>query len=104
MKILITYYTKTGNTKKLAQAIEQGVKQVEGIDCLLKPASEVTEDELISIYESLSQRLTNKWHPTLYNDFCAMKYYDWLKKLCNQWLFDKHPNLNNDLLCGGNRA
>lgn len=66
--------------------------------------SAATEDELIAIYESLSQRLTDKWHLTLYNDFCAMKYYDWLKKLCSQRSLAKYPNLYNDLLCGDNRV
>ena len=62
--------------------------------------SQATEDEVIALYESLEQKLTNKWHRTLYNDFCAMKYYDWLKQLCTKWELDQHPNLHNNLLCG----
>ena len=62
--------------------------------------SAATEDELIAIYESLARELTDRWHLTLYNDFCAMKYYDWLKKLCSHWGLAKYPNLDNDLLCG----
>ncbi len=62
--------------------------------------SKMTEDELIGVYESLDLKLTNKWHLTLYNDFCAMKYYDWLKQLCTKWGLDQYPNLHNDLLSG----
>ena len=60
----------------------------------------LTEDELMALYESLDQKLTDKWHLTLYNDFCAMKYYDWLKKLCKRWGLERFPNLHNDLLSG----
>jgi rifampicin phosphotransferase len=62
--------------------------------------SKMTEDELIAVYESLDLKLTNKWHLTLYNDFCAMKYYDWLKQICTKWGLDQYPNLHNDLLSG----
>jgi len=62
--------------------------------------SALTEDELIAVYESLDQKLTDKWHLTLYNDFCAMKYYDGLKKVCTKWGLDQYSNLHNDLLSG----
>ena len=47
-KILVMYYSKTGNTKKLAEAIANGVKEVEGVECNLKPVSDVTKDDFIS--------------------------------------------------------
>ncbi len=62
--------------------------------------SHATEDEVIALYESLDRKLTDKWHLTLYNDFCAMKYYDWLKQLGNRWGLNRYPNLHNNLLCG----
>jgi pyruvate,water dikinase len=40
------------------------------------------------------------WYLTLQNDFYAMKYYDWLKNLCQRWGLDKYDNLHNHLLCG----
>ncbi|MBF0225777.1 MAG: NAD(P)H-dependent oxidoreductase [Desulfobacterales bacterium] len=42
MQILVFYYSKGGNTRKLAEAIAKGVKEVEGVDCVIKKASEVT--------------------------------------------------------------
>ena len=42
------YYSKTGNTKKLAEAIANGVKEVDDVECNLKPVSDVTTDDFIS--------------------------------------------------------
>jgi phosphohistidine swiveling domain-containing protein len=62
--------------------------------------SSAAEDQVIAIYENLKRELMGKWHLTLYTDFCAMKYYDWLKQLCTRWGLDRYPNLHNNLLCG----
>jgi len=48
MQVLIIYYSKTGNTKKLAEYIAEGVRKVEGINCILKSASEITKDDFIN--------------------------------------------------------
>jgi NAD(P)H dehydrogenase (quinone) len=48
MKILVIYYSKTGNTKKLAKEIVKGVKEVEGVKCQLKSTSEVTKEDFVS--------------------------------------------------------
>ena len=45
--IIIIYYSKTGNTKKMAQFIKEGVAG-EGADAALKDISEVDTDELLS--------------------------------------------------------
>ena len=48
MKVLIMFYSKTGNTKKLAEEIVKGVQQVDEVECILKPASEVTKEDFIT--------------------------------------------------------
>ena len=48
MQILILYFSKGGNTKKLAEKIAQGVNDVEGAKALLKNVNEVTKDDFIS--------------------------------------------------------
>ena len=48
MQILILYYSKGGNTRKLAEAIAKGVEEVEGVNALLKNTSEVTEDDFLA--------------------------------------------------------
>jgi len=48
MKVLIMYYSRSGNTKKLAESIAVGVRSVGGVDCVVKPASEVTRDDFLS--------------------------------------------------------
>jgi NAD(P)H dehydrogenase (quinone) len=47
-QILIMYHSRTGNTKRLAAAIAEGVRQVEGVKAVLKPAPEVTEEDFLS--------------------------------------------------------
>ena len=48
MKILVMYYSRTGNTKSLAEAIAEGVKEIKSVECLLKPAGEVTKEDFLS--------------------------------------------------------
>ena len=48
MQVLVLYYSKTGNTKKIAEEIKKGVEEVEGIKCVLRSASEVTKEDFIS--------------------------------------------------------
>jgi NAD(P)H dehydrogenase (quinone) len=47
MQVLVMYYSRSGNTKKLAEEIAKGVKEVEGVNCLLKSATDVTKDDFI---------------------------------------------------------
>jgi len=48
MKILITYYSQTGNTKKMAGLIAEGVKS-EGVDVELKDVEKVKAKELLKV-------------------------------------------------------
>lgn len=57
-------------------------------------------DELLSTYRAMQRDFSQRWHLTLYNDFCAIKYYDWLRTLCGRWGLERFGNLHNDLLCG----
>lgn len=45
MKILVAYYSRSGHTKEMAQAIAKGVKK-EGVGCDLQEIASVTIDEL----------------------------------------------------------
>jgi NAD(P)H dehydrogenase (quinone) len=47
MQILILYFSKGGNTKKLAEKIAQGVEEVEGVKALLRNTSEITKDDFL---------------------------------------------------------
>jgi NAD(P)H dehydrogenase (quinone) len=51
MKILISYYSRTGNTKKMAEAIARGVRD-EGATCDLKEITDVEIDQLLE-YDAL---------------------------------------------------
>lgn len=48
MQVLVIYYSKSGNTKKLAQEIAKGVQKIEGVKCVLKSTSEITEDDFLN--------------------------------------------------------
>ncbi len=48
MQILVLYYSQTGNTRKLAEAIAGGVESVEGVNAILKSTDEVEEDDFVS--------------------------------------------------------
>ncbi len=48
MEILILYYSKGGNTRKLAEAIAEGVNQVEGVSANLKNTENVTKDDFVA--------------------------------------------------------
>lgn len=47
-KILIAYASRTGNTEKLAQAIADGAKQVEGVAVEIKRARDVKTGDAVS--------------------------------------------------------
>ncbi len=51
MKILVAYYSRSGNTKKMAQGIAEGVKQA-GIDVDLKDINNIKVDDLLQ-YDAL---------------------------------------------------
>ncbi|HEY3275400.1 MAG TPA: NAD(P)H-dependent oxidoreductase [Syntrophorhabdaceae bacterium] len=48
MQVLVTYYTRSGNTKKLAEEVAQGVKEVKGVECIVKAAAEVTKEDFLA--------------------------------------------------------
>ncbi len=48
MQILILYYSKGGNTRKLAEAIAAGAEEVNGANALLKNTHEVKEDDFLA--------------------------------------------------------
>ena len=48
MKIEVRYYTKSGNTKKLAQAVAQAVSaQAEDISCALTEKADIFQNYVI---------------------------------------------------------
>jgi len=48
MQILILYFSKGGNTKKLAETIAKGVENVEGVSAVLKNTVEVTKEDFVN--------------------------------------------------------
>jgi len=48
MQILVLYFSKGGNTRRLAEAIAEGVEQVSGIEAVLKNTGEVSRDDFVN--------------------------------------------------------
>lgn len=48
MQILVLYFSKSGNTKKLAEAIVKGVESIDGVEGVLKHTDDVTKEDFVS--------------------------------------------------------
>ncbi|MFH1932575.1 MAG: NAD(P)H-dependent oxidoreductase [Pseudomonadota bacterium] len=48
MQILILYFSKGGNTRKLAEAIAKGVEEVDGVTAVLKKTDKVIRDDFLA--------------------------------------------------------
>ena len=48
MHVLVMYHSRTGNTKALAEQIAEGVRSVEGVDCVVKSVAEVGMEDLFA--------------------------------------------------------
>ncbi len=46
VRVLVVYYSRTGNTEKLARAVAEGARRVDGAQVVLKRVDEVTKDDL----------------------------------------------------------
>ncbi len=47
MQVLVLYFSKGGNTKKLAEAVAKGVEEVDGVNAVMKKTDEVTEEDFL---------------------------------------------------------
>lgn len=48
MHVLVLYYSKSGNTRKFADLVAEGVKSVSGMDAVMKSTQEVTKDDFVN--------------------------------------------------------
>ena len=47
MKVLILYYSKGGNTRKLAEFVARGVESVEGVEAVMRTPQDVRKEDFI---------------------------------------------------------
>ena len=45
-KVLIVYYSRSGNTAKMAEAVAEGVRKVDGVSVEVRKVAEATPDDL----------------------------------------------------------
>jgi NAD(P)H dehydrogenase (quinone) len=50
LKALIIYDSKTGNTEKMAFMIAEGVREADGVECVVKRVEDVTLEDLIQAH------------------------------------------------------
>ncbi len=48
MYVLILYYSKSGNTAKMAKLVAEGVQSVSGVEAMLKTTQEVTKEDFVN--------------------------------------------------------
>ncbi|MBS3808529.1 MAG: NAD(P)H-dependent oxidoreductase [Desulfobacterales bacterium] len=48
MQILVLYYSKGGNTRKMAEAVARGVESVAGANALIKSTKDVTKEDFLN--------------------------------------------------------
>lgn len=66
MRVLIVFYSKTGNVAQLAEAIAEGARQVEGTDVVLRRVDDLAPPEVINQQEGWK-----KWHDQLKSKYQA---------------------------------
>ncbi len=48
MQVLVLYYSKGGNTRKLAEYVAEGVNAVDGVEAVLRSTKEVTKEDFVN--------------------------------------------------------
>lgn len=48
MQVLIMYYSKSGNTEKLAKEIAKGVEDAKDVKCVIKSVGDVTKEDFLN--------------------------------------------------------
>ncbi len=48
MNVLVLYFSRGGNTRKIAEHVAEGIRSVSGVDAVLKSTQEVTKDDFLN--------------------------------------------------------
>lgn len=78
--ILITYHTQSGKTQAMAKAVAKGVKEIQGVEFILKPIAEVAEKEILNASAIILGS-------PVYNANMATQVQEFI----NSWPFDGRP-------------
>ncbi len=46
-KVLVSYFSKSGNTRRMAESIKEGLESVDGIDVVFKKVIDTTPDDML---------------------------------------------------------
>ncbi|TYR34165.1 phosphoenolpyruvate synthase [Sphingobacterium phlebotomi] len=99
LKMLVKMYRhfRTLPKQRIAfkNLLDRTIDKYKRIDFQSKDAN-----ELMNLYLHFERTLLHQWKAPLLNDFFAMIWFGLLKKRCEEYTKEKHPNIHNDLLCG----
>ena len=48
MNVLVLYYSKGGNTRRLAEAVAEGIDQVDGVEAVMRHTDDVTREDFVA--------------------------------------------------------
>ncbi|MDH3216802.1 MAG: PEP-utilizing enzyme [Candidatus Krumholzibacteria bacterium] len=101
-RLLGTVFGMVVNFFLLNRKVERFYRRVEDVLTTRgRDLPSLRPDQLVVEYQLLESRLITHWDAPLINDFFAMIFYGWLRRLCATWCGDATRTLQNDLLCGG---
>lgn len=86
IKILIVYYSGTGNTEKMAMAVSEGSKKVSDVVIVAKKVTEVTKEDLVSTDGLILGS------PTYYANMAAP-----MKKFIDDWFLEYRIDLRDKI-------
>jgi NAD(P)H dehydrogenase (quinone) len=76
VKVLVVYYSQTGNTEKMARAVAEGAKKIAGVTALAKKVADVSGEDLKTADAILLGS------PTYYGDLAGQ-----MKSFIDDWFF-----------------
>lgn len=79
-KVLITYHSETGSTKKMAESVERGARSVTGVRVVVKTVQETTHEDLLNATAIIVGS-------PVYNANVAPEVMDFMRK----WPFEGAP-------------
>ena len=84
--VLVVYYSETGNTEKLAQAVAMGAQKISSVTTIIKTPDNVTEEDL----KSADALILGS--PTYWGDMAAQ-----MKTFIDNWWFKYQTSLVNKI-------
>ena len=84
-KVLIVYYSRGGNTQKMAEYVSEGVEAV-GVECMVKKAEDATAEDLKEREGIILGSPTYYGHPAAEHHRVRLPFPAHSRRACRGWL------------------